>query len=106
MKKISAMPKMHHDAVKDYLNGFFETQERYRRREMRGWFAMLFRVAIVVGALWFGWVWGKAEQSSLQAEADLVIYENNVRIKASLVMRFNHCSARLQKLRRPERQNR
>ena len=59
---------------------FFETQERYRRREMRGWFAMLFRVAIVVGALWFGWVWGKAEQSSLQAEADLVIYENNVRI--------------------------
>ena len=59
---------------------FFETQERYRRREMRGWFGLLFRFAIVGGALWFGWVWGKAEQSSLQAEADLVIYENNVRI--------------------------
>ncbi len=59
---------------------FFETQERYRRREMRGWFALLFRFAIVGGALWFGWVWGRAEQSSLQAEADLVIYENNVRI--------------------------
>ncbi len=59
---------------------FFETQERYRRREMHGWFVLLFRIAIVVGALWFGWVWGKAEQSSLQAEADLVIYENNVRI--------------------------
>ena len=59
---------------------FFETQERYRRREMRGWFALLVRVSIVGGALWFGWVWGKAEQSSLQAEADLVIYENNVRI--------------------------
>ena len=59
---------------------FFETQERYRRREMRGWFALLSRVAIVGGALWFGWVWGKAEQSSLQAEANLVIYENNVRI--------------------------
>lgn len=59
---------------------FFETQERYRRREMRGWLVLLFRVAIVGGALWFGWVWGKAEQSSLQAEADLVIYENNVRI--------------------------
>lgn len=59
---------------------FFETQERYRRREMRGWFALLLRVAIVFGTLWFGWVWGKAEQSSLQAEADLVIYENNVRI--------------------------
>ncbi len=59
---------------------FFETQERYRRREMRGWFALLSRVAIVGGTLWFGWVWGKAEQSSLQAEANLVIYENNVRI--------------------------
>ena len=59
---------------------FFETQERYRRREMRGWFALLLRVSIVFGTLWFGWVWGKAEQSSLQAEADLVIYENNVRI--------------------------
>jgi hypothetical protein len=59
---------------------FFETQERYRRREMRGWFAALSRGAVVVGALWFGWVWGKAEQSSLQAEAELVIYENNVRI--------------------------
>ena len=30
-----------------------------------------FSLAIVGGALWFGWVWGKAEQSSLQAEADL-----------------------------------
>ena len=39
---------------------FFETQERYRRREMRGWLALLFRVAIVGGTLWFGWVWGKA----------------------------------------------
>ena len=60
---------------------FFETQERYRRREMRGWFALLFRVAIVGGTLWFGWVWGKAEQSSQQAEANLVIYENNVQIR-------------------------
>ena len=59
---------------------FFETQERYRRREMRGWFALLFRFAVVVGALWFGWVWGQAEQSSLQAEAELVIYDNNLRI--------------------------
>ena len=59
---------------------FFETQERYRRREMRGWFTLLFRSAFVGGALWFGWVWGQAEQSSLQAEAELVIYDNNLRI--------------------------
>ena len=59
---------------------FFETQERYRRREMRGWLVLLVRIALFGGAIWFGWVWGQAEQSSLQAEADLVIYENNVRI--------------------------
>ena len=38
---------------------FFETQERYRRREMRGWVALLLRISIVVGTLWFGWVWGR-----------------------------------------------
>ena len=48
---------------------FFETQERYRRREMRGWLVLLVRIALFGGALWFGWVWGQAEQSSLQAEA-------------------------------------
>ncbi|NCW31159.1 MAG: hypothetical protein EBY34_06140, partial [Alphaproteobacteria bacterium] len=51
---------------------FFETQERYRRREMRGWLVLFVRIALIVGALWFGWLWGQAEQSSLQAEADLV----------------------------------
>ena len=59
---------------------FFETQDRYRRREMRGWIALLFRSAVVAGALWFGWVWGQAEQSSVQAGAELVIYESNLRI--------------------------
>ena len=59
---------------------FFETQERYRRREMRGWLVLFMRIVLFGGAIWFGWVWGQAEQSSLQAEADLVIYENNVRI--------------------------
>ena len=59
---------------------FFETQERYRRREMRGWFALLSRIIVVGSTLWFGWVWGRAEQSSLQAEAELVIYDNNLRI--------------------------
>ena len=59
---------------------FFETQERYRRQEMRGWIMFLVRVVIVGGVLWIGWLWGHAEQTSLQAEADLVIYENNQRI--------------------------
>jgi len=59
---------------------FFETQERYRRREMRGWLVLFVRMALILGALWVGWLWGQAEQSSLQAEADQVIYQNNVRI--------------------------
>jgi len=61
---------------------FFETQERYRRREMRNWLLLLFRVCVVAGVLWLGWLWGHAEQTSLQAEADLVIHENNQRITA------------------------
>ena len=59
---------------------FFETQERYRRREMRGWMTLLVRAAVIGGCLWLGWLWGHAEQTSLQAEAELVIYENNVKI--------------------------
>jgi len=61
---------------------FFETQERYRRREMRSWILLLFRTVVVAGVLWLGWLWGHAEQTSLQAEADLVIHENNLRITA------------------------
>jgi hypothetical protein len=59
---------------------FFETQERYRRREMRGWLMLIIRILTIGGALWIGWLWGQAEQSALQAEADLVIYENNIKI--------------------------
>ncbi len=59
---------------------FFETQERYRRREMRVWLSLFLRFIIISGVLWVGWLWGQAEQSALQAEADLVVYENNIKI--------------------------
>lgn len=59
---------------------FFETQERYRRREMRGWVRLFTRIVVVGGVLWVGWLWGQAEQASLKAEADLVIYQNNIQI--------------------------
>ena len=49
---------------------------------MRGWLLLLFRTSVVAGVLWLGWLWGHAEQTSLQAEADLVIYENNLKITA------------------------
>ena len=54
---------------------FFETQERYRRREMRGWLALLFRVAIVGGTLWFGWVWGKAHRCHWQVLQTRIVFE-------------------------------
>ena len=59
---------------------FFETQERYRRREMRGWISLLLRISVVAGVLWLGWLWGHAEQTSLEAEAERAIYENNLEI--------------------------
>ena len=67
-------------AVNETLLMDFETQERYRRREMRGWMTLLVRALVIGGCLWLGWLWGHAEQTSLQAEAELVIYENNVKI--------------------------
>ena len=44
---------------------FFETQERYRRREMRGWMTLIVRATVIGGCLWLGWLWGHAEQTSL-----------------------------------------
>ena len=35
---------------------FFETQERYRRREMRGWTTLLVRATVIGGCLWLGWL--------------------------------------------------
>ena len=40
---------------------FFETRERYRRREMKGYISLMLRVFVVGGVLWLGWLWGHAE---------------------------------------------
>ena len=59
---------------------FFETRERYRRREMRSYISLLLRVFVVGGVLWVGWLWGHAETGSLRAEAERTLYENNQQI--------------------------
>ena len=59
---------------------FFETQERYRRREMRGWTTLLVRATVIGGCLWLGWLWGHAEQTSLQAEAEAKAAEAGLEI--------------------------
>ena len=59
---------------------FFETRERYRRREMRTYISLMLRVFVVGGVLWLGWLWGHAETGSLRAEAERALYENNQQI--------------------------
>ena len=59
---------------------FFETRERYRRREMRSYISLLLRVLVVGGVLWLGWLWGHAETGSLRAAAERTLYENNQQI--------------------------
>ena len=59
---------------------FFETRERYRRREMRSYISLMVRVCVVGGVLWLGWLWGHSETGSLRAEAERALYENNQQI--------------------------
>ena len=59
---------------------FFETRERYRRREMKSYISLMLRVCVVGGVLWLGWLWGHAETGSLRAEAERALYENNQQI--------------------------
>ena len=60
---------------------FFETREKYRRREISSysrWIARLFFLGL---ALWLGWQWGSLEQRQVQADRDLVLYERAQRIE-------------------------
>ena len=44
---------------------FFETQEHYRRREMRGWMTLIVRAALIGGSLWLCRVRGPRRQTKL-----------------------------------------
>ena len=59
---------------------FFETRERYRRREMKSYISLMLRVCVVGGVLWLGWLCGHSETGSLRAEAERALYENNQQI--------------------------
>ena len=60
---------------------FFQTREKYRKREMRYSVSFLFRVAVIGLAAWLGWLWGSAEQKRLQADSNLAIYESDREIQ-------------------------
>lgn len=61
---------------------FFETREKYRRKEVQVYTSWIIRFFALSLALWLGWQWGSIEQRRLQADADLEIYENNVKIQS------------------------
>ena len=81
-----------HPAWEKIFMDFFETREKYRRREISiysRWIARLFFLGL---ALWLGWQWGSLEQRQIQADRDLVLYERAQRIELLNrdVERLNH----------------
>ena len=76
---------------------FFETRERYRRQEARGYMAWLVRLIVIGLALWLGWEWGGLDTRRLQLDAELALEESrqdNQRLKQE----FDQLSKRYQEL--------
>ncbi len=44
---------------------FFETRERYRKKEYRIYINLVIRVAVILLVLWIGWQWGSFDQKNL-----------------------------------------
>ncbi len=61
---------------------FFETREKYRRREVQGYTRWMVRIFFLGLALWMGWQWGSLEQRQLQADRELVLFERAQRIES------------------------
>jgi len=60
---------------------FFQTREKYRKREMRYSVSFLFRVTVIALVAWLGWLWGSAEQKRLQADSNVAIFESDREIQ-------------------------
>lgn len=60
---------------------FFEAREKYRRREAKGYVRWITRAFFIGLAILLGWQWGSSEQSQLQAERDIILYERVQRIE-------------------------
>lgn len=60
---------------------FFQTREKYRKKEMRHSVSFFFRVAIIALVAWLGWLWGSSEQKRLQADSNLAIFESDREIE-------------------------
>ncbi len=60
---------------------FFETREKYRRKEVQIYTSWIIRIIALTFAIWLGWQWGSIEQRRLQADADLEIYESSLTIQ-------------------------
>jgi len=60
---------------------FFQTREKYRKKEIQTVMNWIIKGAVMGLCLWGGWQWGSIEQRRLQADANLAIYENNQQIQ-------------------------
>ena len=61
---------------------FFETREKYRRKEVQGYMSWFTRLSTLALALWLGWQWGSLEQRRLQADADLALFESSQQVQS------------------------
>ena len=60
---------------------FFETREKYRRREVHIYMRWLSRIFFLGLALWLGWQWGSLEQRSCRRMLIWRLYEREQQIK-------------------------
>lgn len=60
---------------------FFQTREKYRKKEVQTIMTVIVRLLVMVVCVWGGWQWGSVEQRRLQADANLAIYENTQKIQ-------------------------
>ena len=44
---------------------FFETREKYRRKEYRIYISLVIRISVIGLVLWLGWQWGNYDQKNL-----------------------------------------
>ncbi|MGC6484370.1 MAG: hypothetical protein ACON4P_01760 [Candidatus Puniceispirillales bacterium] len=79
---------------------YFQTTERYRKRELRNQLGLLFFLVILGLAVWIGWFWGYSQSEAVvssNAERAILLDQENDRLEqkiATLVNQLNEEQAR------------
>ena len=59
---------------------FFETRERYRKKEYRIYINLVIRVAVLLLVLWIGWQWGNFDQKNLYDNTKNMLDKTQIRL--------------------------